>query len=330
MGRTPPASANDAFERYYATVHPRLEAADRRRRTALLRIVATWLLATTVLFVAVVAAYEPRALGLPEGWRLPPLFALAALVGFVWSTVAAWHEHPLDYETDAYLTVSSALLPAIDASLRIEPGGGIGDDALATSGLVADIEYDQVESQRVCVGQLHGYDTLFAQVRLTTTVRRRRSVSNLPVFDGVVHRFAAARPFTGRTCVRPVFHSVRRTLLSASSREAGDVGPRRVLDPEFDRVFAVHAEDEHEARTLLAAPIRRRLLAYAARTRRSVRIAFGGRCILVAVEPDEVLFSPPKFTSVRSRRLHRALWERVSRQANLARDLGLEVLRDDR
>ncbi len=96
-------------------------------------------------------------------------------------------------------------------------------------------------------------------------------------------------------------------------------------DPEFDKEFAVYAEDEENARKLLSAAFRQWMIDFRTRTNSQIFLSFTATKMNIAVYLRKNLFEPGIFRKVTDYDTVYESFQYIMLFANLLEDMGRKV-----
>jgi hypothetical protein len=122
------------------------------------------------------------------------------------------------------------------------------------------------------------------------------------IFKGVFFIADFNKHFQGATIVQP---DTAQRLLGRLGQKLQSWGATfnrgelvKLEDPEFEREFAVYADDQIEARYILSTSLMQRILQFKAKTGRNIYLSFVNSSVNVAISTSKNLFEPPLLRTV--------------------------------
>lgn len=262
------------FDEYYTTEIAgwMAERVDRHRKakTHCFVIGGIGLLLVTPLLVWAYFAFDIR---LHEFWEELPFVLLVVFVGLVvWWAIAPLRK--LQGEVKGFLL--DKVCGFLGLTYRLKPE----DFPFASfdqAGLMPGHHRCKLEDNIAGTHDDVAFD--LAECRLERRQRTRRGTNYVQVYHGVLFRFTFPKRFEGKTLV---------------SRDAGAIGnffkgmdkEQRIHleDPRFEKLFAVYATDQVEARYLLTPALMERIMALAEHIgQKSVEMAFLDDHLLLSI-----------------------------------------------
>lgn len=191
------------------------------------------------------------------------------------------------------------LLGLIDANLRHDAGGGIGEGTFEATELFSTSP-DRYSSEDLIEGAFGKTFLQLAEVhaeerRTSTDSKGNTKTTYVTIFRGLLLIADFNKHFQGRTFLFPdvaenLFGDFGRFFQKLGGRS--ETGLIRLEDPEFESAFAVYATDEIEARYILSTALMRRLLSLKERFGRDLLVAFKESSVAIAVPHSEQFLEP--------------------------------------
>jgi hypothetical protein len=222
----------------------------------------------------------------------------------------------------------AAMLAATHPGLRFWPQGRFGMADIRASGLFPSGE----------VNWAHGED--FGVGRVGATAFRFCEITVGWLQPGKVNLGRQGQRFRGlylRADFNKHFRSRAIVLPDRAEALAGELGRRlqalrapvgeliRLEDPEFERLFAVYADDPVEVRYLLSAALMARIKDLRLRHGSAMRLSFAGSHLHVAIAMGRNLFEPRLFGAADAPALYREFWDDIKFITGIIEDLNLNT-----
>jgi len=181
-----------------------------------------------------------------------------------------------------------------DPSFRYQPHGSIQRSEFDASRLFEGEPIDRFGGEDLVSGRHGATDFRFSEVRASRVKKRGKRVEVVPVFHGLFFVADFAKHFRGQTLVLPDRAERRLGAFGRAFQAFGGGHGLRLVqleDPAFERVFAVYASDETEARYLLSPALMQRIVRFHENTGSQLRLGFAGGRVFVAVPLAGELFA---------------------------------------
>lgn len=181
-----------------------------------------------------------------------------------------------------------------DPSFRYFPDGSIARSEFDASRLFAGETIHRFGGEDLVRGRHGATEFRFSELRASRLRKRGKRVEEVPVFHGLFFVADFPKDFRGQTLVLP--DRAERHLgafgraFQALSGGAG-LDLVQLEDPAFERVFAVYASDETEARYLLSPSLMQRILRFHDNTGAQLRVGFASGRLAMALPLAGDLFA---------------------------------------
>lgn len=263
-----------------------LEILDAERKRILFRILLTG--GVLALLVGGISLYFMHFVALFVG----------GIVGIIlWVLIGIWiqGDFPLRFKR----TVVDRLVKFLDPTLHYEATDCIGQHEFQASRLFLR-GIDRYKGEDCVTGTLEKTAIRFSEVHAEykTTSRDSKGKTKTEwhtIFKGLFFVADFNKDFRGVTVVVPdtaekVFGKWFGQALQGMNMARG--GLVKLEDPDFEKQFAVHADDQVEARYILSPALMRRLLDFRAKTGSDVYVSFANSRVYVALPLQKNLFEP--------------------------------------
>lgn len=269
-----------------------LEILDAERKKILFRVLLTG--GILALLVGAVFLYFMNFIVLFVG----------GIVGVIlWFLIGNWIQG--DYRMRFKRTVVDRLAKFLDPTLNYEPSDCIGQHEFQASQLFLQ-GIDRYTGEDCVTGALDKTAIRFSEVHAEYKSTSTDSKGNTKttwhtIFKGLFFVADFNKDFRGVTVVLPdtaekVFGKwFGQALQGMNMTRPGLV---KLEDPDFEKQFAVHGDDQVEARYILSPALMRRLLDFRAKTGSDVYVSFAHSRVYVALPLQKNLFEPRIFKSL--------------------------------
>lgn len=211
--------------------------------------------------------------------------------------VGAWLSG--DYRTKFKRTIVDRIVKFLDPTLHYEPNDCISQHEFQTSRLFLQ-GIDRYRGEDYVAGKLDKTAIRFSEVHAEYKTTSTDSKGNTKttwhtIFRGLFFVADFNKHFRGVTVVLPdtaesVFGKwFGQALQGMNFSRPGLV---KLEDPDFEKLFAVHADDQVEARYILSPALMRRLIDFRNKTGSGVFVAFAQSQVYVALPLQKNLFEP--------------------------------------
>jgi len=206
-----------------------------------------------------------------------------------------------NYRRNFKQQVIGRLVSHLDPNLSYHPTGCISQSEFRASRIYRK-RIDRYKGEDLIAGQLGAtalrFSELHAQYKTTSTDSKgRRKTTWHTIFKGVFFVADFNKDFQGLTLVLPDTMEGWLGKLGQSLQDWGDLFQPgdlvRLEDPEFERIFAVYAQDQIEARYILSPSLMQRLVAFRQRMDVNISLAFVNSNVYIAIPTRKNQFEPP-------------------------------------
>ena len=222
--------------------------------------------------------------------------------------------------------IVTAVIRAIDPSLTYQPDGGIPQAVMMGTGLFQTSPNVYVTDDLV-EGKVGATTLRFAEIHASRVQSNGKQTIVIPVFNGLYFIADFNKHFRSKVLVRPdtaerLLGSMGRILQSPLF---GRAKLQRLEDAEFEKEFAVVAEDPQESRYILTPSLMERIMEFRRSSGHRLALAFAGSEVHVAVGSNRKLFEPNLFTRTDSPELVSNYVRDVRLALGLVEDLNLNT-----
>ncbi|RRR76366.1 MAG: DUF3137 domain-containing protein [Candidatus Viridilinea halotolerans] len=286
-------STPNVSDLYTGELQPILEQVEQKRQHARKRMLIS-------IFVIIPAALLLGLLfmALISGW----LLAICLIIGVV---AAIWFSSGVQKEYRNFFKgeVITRIAHLVDPSLRYDPFGGITKETFQHSQLFRQ-QIDRYKAEDYFSGTLGATAVRFSEVHAEYETTSTDSDGDTTtewhtIFQGIFFIADFNKEFNGRTYIFPdkaerMLGGLGRMLQSWGSqidRRHGEL--IQMEDPEFEKIFAVRATDQIEARYILSTSLMQRLTEFSQQLGKPLAIAFIDSQIYLAISSTKDHFEPP-------------------------------------
>jgi hypothetical protein len=298
------------------SIAPELKPLEARRKAALKKI---------VLFTAAMIAGMMAAMAVLGAHQAPSSLVIGVLFGSLAILILGIKNLRFDVAGEFKRIAVAKLVSFISPGFIYDPVGSIPRDTFVASRLFHQ-KFKLYRGGDLIRGRIDGLEISCCSL-LVMTGRRRggRHEENRKVFHGLFFTIGPSEDARARVVVVPQFprmHTgrIRDKMLGALGLGRGEQIP--IDDAEFEREFAVYGEGAGEARSLLTADLRRRILDLKRRAGRDIAVSFAGEKTYVAVSYGFDLFEAYLTRSVLDQPSMETNFDALQLAAGIAGDLG--------
>jgi len=311
------------LEQFYQTgLQPELQSLERQRQAAVRRMI--------VVGLVLVPLAAGGGLLLAAATRSPlPLVFLAGAAVIV--AAAVMRACCRDYVRQFKATVIDRLVRFVDENLRYDPAGRL-DEATFIGCQIFQQHPDRYQGEDLVAGRVGATDMAFSEVhaeyKTTTHDSKGRPQTHWhTIFRGVLFWADFNKDFQGRTVVLP--DTAERWFgRFGQMLQSWNIGRGELVkleDPEFERLFAVYADDQVEARYILSTSLMKRIVDFRRKTEREISLSFIGARVYVALPGHRDLFEPRLLSSVAAFEPVRQYFEDLHLLTGIVEDLHLNL-----
>jgi hypothetical protein len=199
--------------------------------------------------------------------------------------------------------VLSRLVALVDPGLSYDGEAGIGSETFRASGIFRT-GIDRYSCEDLFTGAVGAtafrFSEVHAEYKTTTTDSKGRTQTTWhTIFKGIFFVADFNKHFQGQTFVLPdaaesALGGIGRWFQELGGKLDGRPGELVSLEsPEFERLFAVHATDQVEARYILSPSLMERLVALRNEVGTGLAVSFVSSCIFIAIPSRKNHFEPP-------------------------------------
>lgn len=252
-------------------------------------------------------------------------FVLFAAIGVLVAAVAMAGHHYQRYRSSFKRRVVAPIIAAFHPGLAYQPDGAIPRATFEASGLFRELPVSQFEGEDLVSGQIGATAIRFCEVAAVHVTRRGKSDTQQTIFRGLFFAADFNKHFKGSTYVLP---DRAQRLLGALGQGLQGLDSTygqlvKLEDPEFERLFAVYASDQIEARYILSSALMARISGFRVRSGHPLRLGFVDSQLYVAIEIGRDLFEPRLFRSVADADLYREIWNDLDLVIGIVDELNL-------
>ncbi|HSV27709.1 MAG TPA: DUF3137 domain-containing protein [Sedimentisphaerales bacterium] len=280
---------------YDKTLVKDLSALEQERRKRL-RMVGIGLAAA--VFILVVSLLITVAMG------LPPIaifgLILAIIVFAVVSSIGS-----KDYVSSFKSTVIRPLVRFFDPALRYSPSECVPQETFILSRMF-DRKPDRYKGDDLVSGRAGATEIAFSEVHaeyrtVSTSGKGRPREQWHTIFKGLLFIGDFNKHFHGATVVSP---DIAQRLFGRLGQKLqgitffSDLKLVKLEDPQFEKLFVVHSNDQIEARYILSTSLMERIVQFRNKTGKNISMSFVGSRVFVAIPHVRNLFEPKMFQSL--------------------------------
>lgn len=260
-----PEPADADFRRFFATtLKPEAERVTARRKKAFVRALLIGALAFAVFGIAAYL-YLSSHLSLPDtGFgALWSVVLLLPLTIAVLTTCTAYILLLRTVVTDFKRAVVSRVAEFVDPAVVYEPGRSISKETFKRSLLFEDARYNRFSGEDYFRGSVGRTRFEFSELKVEHVRRGRNRETRREVFGGIFFVADFNKKFKGFTMAVPDFAEANFGWVGTALQGMNFTRPGqavRLEDVEFERLYAVYASDQVEARYILSPALMRRLV----------------------------------------------------------------------
>lgn len=264
---------------------------------------------------------------------LGALNPIIILVGLVLAVLGPylWVSGDLDlYKKSFKHDIVGRVVDAIDPALDYHPDRRIGESDYMASRIFLT-NPDRYRGEDYVSGTLGATAVRFSEIHSEYKTETRDSKGNRrtrwhTIFKGVFFIADFNKHFEQDTVVLPdtaekLFGRLGKMFQKMNLRQEKLV---TLEDPEFEKLFAVYADDEVEARYILTPGLMRRLVKFR-QTTGNLYISFTGSCVNVGVATSRNLFEPRVFKTIIDPDLIREYYDDLDFFAGIVDELNLNT-----
>jgi hypothetical protein len=267
------------------------ELEQQRQRTRTRALLACAALVPIVL-IALVATRWIGTFGL----------VLAGILGVVvWGLITSG---PIKaYRSHFKQEILSRLVALVDPGLSYSADSGIDIGTFRASAIFRR-DIDRYRCEDLFVGAVGATAFRFSEVHAeykttSTDSKGRRRTTWHTIFRGVFFVADFNKHFQGQTFVLP---DTAESMMGGLGRWFQEVGGKldsrpgelvSLEDPEFERLFVVHATDQVEARYILSPSLMERLVELRSQAEGNIAVSFVSSSIFLAISSSKNRFEPP-------------------------------------
>ena len=285
-------SLADLHEHYRTTLVGVIAPFEARRKSIVRRVGIT---------LAAVLAASAAALAIGLANQAPQVALIAVIPGAIAVALVAFFSMR-GYTSEFKHAVVSRVVEFADPGLSYSPGGGVGEGSFRASRLF-EHSIDRYSCEDLVSGALGRTAVRFSEVHAEykTTTRDSKGRTHThwhTIFKGLFFVADFNKDFRGTTVVVP---DVAEKMLggwlgqlfqSMNFSRSGQLV--KLESPEFEKYFAVYADDQLEARYILTPALMERIVEFRKRpdTSDQVFISFARSCVFVAIPCQRNMFEP--------------------------------------
>lgn len=258
----------------------------------------------------------------------------AVIASAVVTLVAAAYvfgSHWAEYRKAFKARLVEPMIRAYHGSLSYKAEGTIAREEFLAAGLFRELELSEYSGEDLITGRIGATALRFSevhaenvQVSRSDKEETRRSKT---IFKGLFFVADFNKHFAGTTHVLPdraqrLLGTLGQSLQALSDRYGQLVA---LEDPEFERLFAVYASDQIEARYILSTALMQRIVRFQQRRGHTLRLAFVDTRLFVAISLSKNLFEPRLFRTIRNPDLFREFWNDLDLVTGIVEDLNLNT-----
>jgi hypothetical protein len=199
--------------------------------------------------------------------------------------------------------VLSRLVALVDPGLSYDAEDGIDSGTFSASGIFRT-GIDRYSCEDLFTGAVGAtafrFSEVHAEYKTTTTDSKGRTTTTWhTIFKGIFFVADFNKHFQGQTFVLPdkaesAMGGIGRWFQELGGKLDGRPGELVSLEsPEFERLFAVHATDQVEARYILSPSLMERLVELRNEVGSGLAVSFVNSCIFIAIPSNKDYFEPP-------------------------------------
>ena len=228
-------------------------------------------------------------------WVIPPGIAV-----FLWFAIDSLFER--FWKRRFKREILAPALAVLQQEMRYEPEGAVSRETFLRSCLFP-LRLDRYAGEDLVCGRVGATQLEFCELQVRHCVKRWSLLKRIDkdayvsIFRGFFFVADFNKDFLGTTLVLPEGKAELSELLAkALSRENRRRRREPVLleDPEFERLFKVHSDDQVEARYLLSTRFMERLKEYRHGGGDALAVSFAASKIFLAIFTTQDLFVPVK------------------------------------
>ena len=318
----------EEFKAFYEqAIRPHLVELDGQRRKVAGALVLSWLvfLGCVVVLFAIGSAYEGSD---SYPWLgVVGAFALFYIAYFTWMAVTKKKQK---FVIEFKRLVVDGIVKFVDPGLAYSPDSMISQSVYGESRLFLK-SWDRYEGDDYVEGKIGKTSIRFSEVRTQYKVERETQNGTKekwhPIFWGLFFKCEFNKSFRGRTFVFP--DKAERLLgrfgsfLQSMDKSHGQLV--QLEDVEFEKRFAVHGDDQVEARYVLSTSLMSRLTQFRDKMKQVVCLSFVQSNLYVAISFNKPLFEPRIFRTLVDYKACQAYFDNLQLVVGIVDDLNLNT-----
>lgn len=260
-----PEPADADFRRFFAiTLKPEAERVTARRKKAFLQALAAGALAFA-LFAAAAYFYLAPYFSLPSAslGNLWPLMLLLPLSIAILTASTVYILILRAVVADFKRTVVSRIAEFVDPAIVYDPGRSIPEETFRRSLLFENKNYNRFAGEDYFRGAVGRTRFEFSELKVEDVRQTRDGETRYEVFGGIFFVAGFNKKFKGFTMAVPDFAEANFGWVGTALQNMNFTRPGqavRLEDAEFERLYAVYASDQVEARYILSPALMQRLV----------------------------------------------------------------------
>lgn len=252
---------------------------------------------------------------------------LFSAIGTLVAAVAVAGHHFQRFRSGFKQRVVAPIISAFHPGLSYRAEDSIEQRAFEASGLFRGLPLSEYAGEDLVSGRIGATAIRFSEIAAVHVSRQNNRERRQTIFRGLFFIADFNKHFSGSTYVLP---DRAQRLLGALGQGLqsldGTYGQLvKLEDPEFERLFAVFASDQIEARYILSSALMERITAFRVRSGHALRLGFVDSRLYVAIEVGRDLFEPRLFRSVADPALYREIWADLDLVIGIVDELNLNT-----
>jgi len=285
---------------------------------------------TAVMGIAVGAGVFLFSLLLTLATGIPPILIGGVIVAVI-VAAAVSSIGSRDYKHSFKASVIRPLVRFVDPSLAYNPDAFIPEETFIRGRMFA-IKPDRYSGDDLVTGRLGLTEVAFSEVhaeyKTTTHTKHGTQTHWHTIFKGLLFLADFNKDFRGTTVVSPDL--AERLLGKWGQKLQGlnflsDLQLVKLEDPEFEKLFVVHSQDQIEARYVLSTSLMERITRFRNKTQKDMSLSFVGSKVFVAIAHSEDMFEPRLFHTLIDFDTIRDYFDDIALAVGIVEDLNLNT-----